>query len=112
MTGKLGKYTWAVDAAGWTTVWVGPKENDETLCDGLVRGEPEEAILSVITSNEMFEKKWREKLNEFIVNQDPCPSRVAKSLGVQSVQDRLGPCLAAGQNCPPYSKTSAGPWTE
>ena len=76
MTGKLGKYTWAVDTAGWTTVWVGPKENDETLCDGLVRGEPEEAILSVITSNEMFEKKRKEKLNEFIVNQDPCPSRL------------------------------------
>lgn len=46
------KYTWAVDAVGWTTIWVGPKENDETLCDGLVIGEPEEVILSVITSNE------------------------------------------------------------
>jgi hypothetical protein len=56
MTGKLGKYTWAVDTAGWTTVWVGPKENDETLCDGFVKGEPEEAIIKIIAANETLEK--------------------------------------------------------
>jgi hypothetical protein len=58
MTGKLGKYSWAVDPKGWTTIWVGPQENDETLYDGFVAScDPEEAILALITSNEMFEKK-------------------------------------------------------
>jgi hypothetical protein len=57
MTGKLGKYTWAVDAAGWTTVWVGPKKNNETLCDGFViKGDPEEAIIKIIAANETLEK--------------------------------------------------------
>jgi hypothetical protein len=57
MTGKLGKYTWAVDAAGWTTVWVGPKKNNETLCDGFViKEDPEEAIIKIIAANETLEK--------------------------------------------------------
>jgi hypothetical protein len=71
MNGKLGKYSWAVDFDGRTTVWVGPKEHCNTLCDELVACDPEEAILAVITRNEMFEKQGNELLKSFTVHCDP-----------------------------------------
>jgi hypothetical protein len=71
MNGKLGKYSWAIDPQGWTTVWVGPKENDKTLCDGFVTCDPEEVILAIITRNEMSEKQTNELLKSFMIYSDP-----------------------------------------
>ena len=90
MTGKLGKYTWAVDAAGWTTVWVGPKENHETLCDGFVKGEPEEAILSVITYDiTTFDPERQfESPDEAIeyANRQPDPLEAAKAIILSNIE--------------------------
>ena len=44
-TGKLGKYSWVIDENEWTTLYIGDPNDHNTLFDGLIIGDPEEAIL-------------------------------------------------------------------
>jgi len=49
--GKLGDYSWLIDDKEWTTLFYGPPSDEFTLFDGLLNGDPEEAILSSIVKH-------------------------------------------------------------
>lgn len=49
-TGKLGKYSWVIEA-GWTTLYIGDPSEGKTIIDGFVTCDPEEAILKSITND-------------------------------------------------------------
>ena len=50
--GKLGKYSWVIDPSEWTTLYIGDTNDHNTLFDGFVNGDPEEAILNSIIKAE------------------------------------------------------------
>jgi hypothetical protein len=70
-TGKLGKYSWVIDENEWTTLYIGDPNDHNTLFDGLINGDPEEAILNSIIKGAAEEefgevldnlmKLWRER---------------------------------------------------
>jgi hypothetical protein len=53
-TGKLGKYSWVIDENEWTTLYIGSPDpsNSNTIFDGFVTCDPEEAILKSIIKAE------------------------------------------------------------
>jgi hypothetical protein len=55
-TGKLGKYSWVIDENEWTTLYIGDLSNSNTIFDGFVTCDPEEAILKSIIKAETADK--------------------------------------------------------
>lgn len=49
-TGKLGKYSWVIEA-GWTTLYIGDPSEEKTIIDEFGTCDPEEAILTAITND-------------------------------------------------------------
>jgi hypothetical protein len=49
--GKLGDYSWVIDENEWTTLYIGDPNDHNTLFDGLINGDPEEAILGSIVKH-------------------------------------------------------------
>jgi hypothetical protein len=58
-TGKLGKYSWVIDENEWTTLYIGSPDpsNSNTIFDGFVTCDPEEAILKSIIKAETTKNK-------------------------------------------------------
>jgi hypothetical protein len=68
-TGKLGKYSWVIDENEWTTLYIGDPmrphhmltgwldSNSNTIFDGFVTCDPEEAILKSIIKAETLQNK-------------------------------------------------------